>query len=219
MHINPFITDLLHFQRLGLLLAACIISSSVCLGQTTPHSQDTALATKSVHSGASGLEWSHLSAQKQQSLQPLQQVWPHLSEAHQRKWLTLARKFPKMTSDEKSKLHSRMVEWAALKPKDRQLARLNFAETKKLSPEERAANWEAYQALSPEDRQILTEQALAKKGNSGALSSRLTKNQRLITIAPRRTPPESLRALMEQQNSVNSRTLLPLLQAQLRDPL
>ena len=41
-----------------------------------------------------------------------------------------------------------MVQWAALTLRERE-ARLNFAETKKLTAEQLAASWAAYQELSP----------------------------------------------------------------------
>ena len=48
-----------------------------------------------------------------------------------------------------------MTEWAALSPQQRTQARLNFAETKQLSPDDKKAKWEAYQALPPEEKRKL----------------------------------------------------------------
>ena len=48
-----------------------------------------------------------------------------------------------------------MTEWVALSPNQRSEARLNFAEARKLPPEEKKAKWQAYQALSAEERQKL----------------------------------------------------------------
>ena len=162
----------------------------------------------------SSLLWSQLSAEKQQSLLPLQAIWPRLGEAHKRKWLTVAQNFPKMQVQDQEKLHSRMENWAALEPKARELARLNFSETKKLTPEKRAANWEAYQALSPEERQVLTDKALSKKSKSAAISIKPSIKQKFIAIPPRRIAPESLSALIMRQEPVHSNTLLPQRQPQ-----
>ena len=60
-----------------------------------------------------------------------------------------------MPGAEQDKLHSRMTEWAALSPQQRTQARLNFAETKQLSPDDKKAKWEAYQALPPEEKRKL----------------------------------------------------------------
>ena len=63
-------------------------------------------------------------------------------------------------------MHSRMNEWVALSPAQRTEARLNFAKTKELSkqltPEEKKAKWEIYQALSPAEKQKLAAKATAR---------------------------------------------------------
>ena len=53
-----------------------------------------------------------------------------------------------------------MREWAALSPLQRSQARLNFAQTKQLSPDEKMAKWEAYQALNDEEKQKLPSSRL-----------------------------------------------------------
>ena len=211
--------------KTALLLACSLLVQSLGIAQSTPSAQEgqtTSLAPAATSPSSTppstDLLWSNLSAEKQQSLLPLQNIWPLLSEKHQRKWLALAQNFPKMSPEEKNKLHSRMVDWAALNPKERELARLNFAETKKMSPEERAANWEAYQALSPDERKELADKALSKKAKSGAPSIKTTNNQKLTAIPPRRTAPESLRALMRIQNPVDANTLLPVRNPQVPAP-
>jgi hypothetical protein len=50
------------------------------------------------------------------------------------KWLAMAQNYLGLAPAEQAKLQSRMAEWAALNPQERERARLNFAETKKLSP-------------------------------------------------------------------------------------
>ena len=170
------------------------------------HAQTVASLSSSVQQG---VQWSDLSVQNQATLAPLQSSWQLLSAAHQRKWLVLAKKFPNMSAAEQEKLHGRMLEWAALKPKDRELARLNFAETKKLSPQERAANWEAYQALGEDDRKQLAANAVAKKAMGGARSIKLDKNNKLSLVTTTRNAPESLRALIQIQAPIHPITLLP----------
>lgn len=218
MHFNKIFARTLTAKG-ALFFAFLFCLQPVCFAQITPGTQNGQLSPTPPQTATSApvanylpspdLVWSNLSAQKQQSLLPLQNIWSLLSEKHQRKWLALAQNFPKMSSEDQAKLHSRMVEWAALKPKDRELARLNFAETKKLSAQDRAANWEAYQALSPDERQALADKARSKKAKSGAPSIKTTNNIKLTAIPPRRTAPESISALMKVQNPVNEHTLLP----------
>ena len=89
---------------------------------------------------------------QQQALRPLARNWHELSEDHKRKWLEISKNYHALHPDEQAKLHSRMSEWVTLSQQQRTQARLNFGETKKLSPQEKAAKWEAYQALSAEEK-------------------------------------------------------------------
>ena len=77
-----------------------------------------------------------------------------------------------MSGAEQAKLHSRMTEWAALSPQQRTQARLNFAETKQLSPDDKKAKWEAYQALPPEEKRKLAAGAAKPPANGGGREAR-----------------------------------------------
>ncbi len=103
--------------------------------------------------------WRDLSAKQQQALQPLAADWDTLSEGHKRKWLTLSRNHAKLSPEEKATLRSRMTEWTALSRQQRDQARFNFAEVKQVPADERKAKWEAYQALTPEQKRRLAESA------------------------------------------------------------
>ena len=194
-------------QFFGVLLLLTICFAQAQTVATPPLAADS--SPTAPIAAPSGIKWNDLSPQKKASLAPLQNSWPLLSEAHQRKWLLLARNFPNMTPAEQEKLHSRMVDWAALKPRERELARLNFAETKKVPPHERAANWEAYQALSDDDRKQLAAKASAKKAKGGARSIKPANNKQTVVPLTRNTP-DSLRALMQMQPAVSPLTLLPM---------
>lgn len=106
--------------------------------------------------------WAELSPDQQHALRPLAPSWNGMTEAHRRKWLALSQNFRSLSPDEQAKLQTRMIEWAALSPQQRTQARLNFAEAKQLSPDERKAKWEAYQALSPEEKRKLAAGAPKK---------------------------------------------------------
>jgi hypothetical protein len=103
--------------------------------------------------------WRELKPAEQQALTPLAGTWDTISDAQKRKWLALSKNFPKMSGDEQTKLHSRMSEWVALSPQQRAQARLNFGETQQLSPDDKKAKWEAYQALPPEEKRKLAARA------------------------------------------------------------
>ena len=156
----------------AVLLAACLAGNAQV--QTNP-----AATAATAMMGASGTRrppvnrnpnreeskpaWTELTPVQQQTLAPLSASWRSLSEAHKRKWLALSRNYPKMQPEDQAKLRDRMTEWATLSPQQRTTARLNFAETKKVSPVDKKAAWEAYQALSPEEKKRLAADAKADK--------------------------------------------------------
>ena len=103
--------------------------------------------------------WRELKPAEQIALTPLASTWDTMNVAQKRKWLALSQNYPKLSPDEQVKLHSRMSEWAALSPQQRTQARLNFGATQQLSPDDKKAKWEAYQALSPEEKSKLAARA------------------------------------------------------------
>ena len=84
-------------------------------------------------------------------------------------------------------MHSRMNEWVALSPQQRAEARLNFAKTKELSkqltPEEKKAKWQTYQALSPEEKQKLAARATSRPAGA-ATAVKPVAPQKLAAVPP-----------------------------------
>ena len=104
---------------------------------------------------ATGSGWAALTPAQQAALQPLAPSWGGMSTNQQRKWIALSQNFQNLSPAERSVLHARMTEWASLSPVQRSQARLNFAQTKQLSTDEKKAEWQAYQALPLEQKQRL----------------------------------------------------------------
>lgn len=115
------------------------------------------------HACASAQEWSALTGAQKQALAPLERDWPSIDAQRRAKWLEVAARFPQLGADERARLHERMSAWARLTPAERSRARLQFQATRQLPKDERQAQWEAYQALPPEQKQ-----ALAQKAKPGA---------------------------------------------------
>jgi hypothetical protein len=103
--------------------------------------------------------WNELTPAQQQALAPLAGTWETVSVTQKRKWIALSQNFPMMSGAEQAKLHSRMTDWVALSPQQRTQARLNFGQTQQLAPKDKKAQWEAYQALSPEEKRKLAAKA------------------------------------------------------------
>ncbi len=106
--------------------------------------------------------WSKLTPAQQVALMPLASAWSGISEGQKRKWIALSQNYPALSDAERTTLHGRMTEWAALSPEQRNQARLNFAQTKQLSTEEKKTQWKAYQALSAEQKKQLASGAHPK---------------------------------------------------------
>lgn len=106
--------------------------------------------------------WVDLKADQQEALRPLEPHWDGLSEAHRRKWIALSRNFSTLTPDGQRILHDRMSDWAKLSFQQRAQARLNFAEIQGIATDQRKSKWEAYQALSDEERSNLAKRATTR---------------------------------------------------------
>lgn len=114
--------------------------------------------------------WRDLSTGQQRALEPLASNWDELTEPHKRKWLLIVRDYADMSTADQEILHSRMKEWAKLSNKERAQARLNFADAKRLPADQRKAKWEAYQALSDEEKSRLAASApTASPGATAAI--------------------------------------------------
>ncbi|HCX82816.1 MAG TPA: hypothetical protein DHV01_14630 [Rhodoferax sp.] len=173
--------------------------------------QTTAVPPKPLSTPLMALGWQDLSAVQRQSLKPLEATWSTLNDGHKRKWIALAHNYPQLAPTEQAKMHSRMAEWAALKPRAREIARLNFAETKKVTPAERASNWEAYQALSPEEKKRLAKKTPTKP-TGAAISTKPLPANKLTPVPVTRLSPETDRAKFTAQQAIDPNTLLPLVQ-------
>lgn len=110
-------------------------------------------------SATNGATWKQLTPEQRRALAPLASSWSSISEVQKSKWLVLSQNFAKLSEVEQNKLHDRMTDWATLSPQQRTRARLNFAETKDITAEEKEALWQAYQALSSEEKKNLARNA------------------------------------------------------------
>ncbi len=150
--------------------------------------------------------WNELTPAQREALQPLAGNWHSLSEGHKRKWIALSRNYPTLPPAEQAKLHSRMTEWSALSPQQRSQARLNFAEAKQLSPAEKKAKWEAYQALSEDEKKRLAAGA-APKPAGAAIAVKPASAPKLAVVPGTRASHTPKIAASPHQ--VDHNTLLP----------
>lgn len=200
---------------LVLLLAACCALHAQTPPAVAAVKPVPGASVRAPAPGNTVTNWRELTPPQQQALRPLAANWGTLSEPHKQKWIALSQNFSSMPPPEQARLHSRMADWAALSPAQRSRARLNFAKAKTISPEERKAQWQAYQALSPEERRKLASGANARPVGA-ATAVQPVPPQKLAPIP--RSKPEKSGGIPDRKrqptippvgNRVDKNTLLP----------
>lgn len=184
----------------GLLFIALMACSPSSFSQTLTPAQPAASsatgkasATAPATSPVSRPLWVELTPLQQQALAPLASSWnTTISEAQKRKWLAISKNYDRLPLEGQATLNSRMNEWVALSPQQRAQARLNFGKTKELSrqltPEEKKAKWEAYQALSPEEKQKLAAKG-SPSATGAATAIKPVSPQKLATVPSQLNQP------------------------------
>lgn len=175
--------------------AAILVGAWLCVGVASPSfGVQAQIARPPVAASASGAGkvnasspskpfWVELTPLQQTALKPLEAQWENLGETQKRRWIALSRNYSRLSAEAQRTLHGRMTEWATLSGRERVQARLNFAEVKQLAPNERKAKWEAYQALSEDDRRKLAEKAPVRP-RSAAVPIRPVPAQKLVQVPP-----------------------------------
>ena len=148
----------LHPRTRAWFVLALVVAAA---GSATAQPQPSPVKRPPIESN--GPSWQSLSPQQRASLAPLQQDWASIDAPRKSKWLDIAARYPKLPPSEQERLQARMTEWARMTPSERARARLNYQEVKQLPNQERQDKWQAYQALSQDQRQ-----ALAKRGAGAA---------------------------------------------------
>jgi len=103
--------------------------------------------------------WNSLTPAQKQVLAALQKDWSSIEPSRRQKWLEVAARYPQMPAGERDRLKDRMAEWARMTPAQRTAARQQFQEVQRVPDEERQSRWQAYQSLTPEEREALTQRA------------------------------------------------------------
>lgn len=186
----------LHFVALAAVLACALALPGAGFAQTAkpaaapasqpapPKAASPAPARAASPSSAKP-GWAELTPGQQQALKPLASSWASISEGQKRKWLEISKTYPSLPPEDQATMHSRMTEWVALSPHARAQARLNFAKTKELAkeltPEEKKAKWQAYQSLSPEEKQKLAAKASPKPAGA-ATATKPVAPQKLASV-------------------------------------
>ena len=152
--------------------------------------------------------WSELTPAQQVALAPLASAWSGISEGQKRKWIAMSQNYPGLSAAERTTLHGRMTEWAALSPAQRNQARLSFAQTKQLSTEEKKTQWQAYQALSPEQKSQLASSAQPKALGAAPAVTPVAPNK-LAVVPITRSEPHTPAAAVSSPRAGHSGAVSP----------
>ena len=160
---------------------------------------------------ASNSSWQSLQSSQKKALAPLAPHWAQISHAQKNKWLAMSINFDNLSTKEQAILHERMAEWVSLSPQQRAQARLNFNQTKTLDADAKKTQWEAYQALSPEDRKKLAAQQTT--GIQGAATASQATTPRKIIPLPGKSIPAEAANNSTTSIVIDKKTLLPTIVA------
>lgn len=151
--------------------------------------------------------WQSLSKRQKLALAPLSEEWHELTAQQRQKWLTLSKNFFQLSDEEQLTLHGRMREWASLSPRQRSQARFHFNATQALSAQDKRAQWEAYQALTDQEKHKLSSGP--KPPVKSAARSFAQPSTRLVS--PPLLPVNTTRAVQRVAPSkpIHPKTLLP----------
>jgi len=174
----------------GIGLAAAALSLPLVAQTVTPKTEPARAKPAAATTPAArpkppvgGPTWAELTPTQQTALSPLAASWSGMTENHKRKWIALSANHGSMAPADQAKLHERMTGWASLSPQQRAQARLNFGKAQALPVEDKKAKWDAYQALSAEEKKSLADQG-RQRPPGAAPAVRPVSPQKLATVPP-----------------------------------
>ncbi|MCM1129965.1 MAG: DUF3106 domain-containing protein [Alistipes senegalensis] len=124
--------------------------------------------------------WTELTDTQRDLLSPLETVWDNIAPVRKEKWIQVAQRIERMPPDEQLRFRERIRIWASLTPQERQEARQNYLNAKKLGLKDKSLQWLEYQNLPEEEKRKLAATARKKR--------------RLPPAPPRETKPVELPA-------------------------
>jgi len=104
--------------------------------------------------------WAELTTEQQQILAPLKADWENIEPERRRKWIGIAKRYPKMKPQAQQRVQKRMQAWAKLTPAQRRQARENYKRLAKDAEKKKALReqWAEYQRQRPDSEAPTREQ-------------------------------------------------------------
>ena len=107
--------------------------------------------------------WTQLTDTQRDLLVPLESVWDNITPVRKEKWIQAAQKIAQMPPDEQARMREQIRIWVSMTPKERQEARQNYLNTKKLGVKDKLLQWLEYQNLPEEEKRKLAAAARKKR--------------------------------------------------------
>lgn len=189
----------------GWVLSLCLSSVGAQTPATEmPTSTRATASAPQTQAAPASKAWQQLTPGQKQALAPLGAQWGALTAQQQNKWLVLSQNFAQMSVTDQITMHARMADWVALSPRQRTLARLNFNTLQSVPKEDKKAKWEAYQALSAEEKRVLSAGSAMPPKSAAPTAKPLPPYRQVIT-------PEGLPSGNQavSTTSIDRKTLLP----------
>ncbi len=136
-----------------------------------------------------GPAWSQLTSAQREALKPLERDWSRIDAEQKQKWVEVAQRMRRMKPAQRERLQARMDEWARMSPQQRGQARLGFEQSRQVGKKNRRAEWEAYQALSAEQRRQLQSRAAPAGRPTGPHRGEKSQAKSNIVPNPAYAPP------------------------------
>jgi hypothetical protein len=186
-------------------LIACLgMATGWAFAQTSNPTPESSLQNKPVATDAS---WLNLTDTQKKALAPLAPHWAQISPGQKSKWVAMSKNFDSLSAKEQATLQERMADWASLSPQQRAQARLTFNETKNIAADEKKTHWEAYQALSAEEKKKLAAQQ--KTGIQGAATASQAPPPNKVMRLPGKSTPTAEPGKTTPAVVIDKKTLLP----------
>jgi len=172
--------------------------------------QPAGAATKVVEAGP---RWSDLTPAQRNWLKPLERDWSTIDPDRKQKWIEISGRMPGMPPAERERVQARMTEWTRLSPTQRGQARLGYQQAQQVAPKDRQAQWEAYQALPPEQKRQLQARAVppvpvAPKSNGQSRTDKVQAKSNIVPNPAYAAPPKAVAPTVVQAQPGATTTLM-----------
>jgi Protein of unknown function (DUF3106) len=118
---------------------------------------------KKVQLHRSHIDWQDLTQSQQETLQALKQDWNNLTEDKKIIFYVLSKRILQLDKRNITIFKDRIQKWSLLSPEERREVRDSYLASLEISQNVRIKAWNAYQELTPDEKQLLERQAFKKK--------------------------------------------------------